>query len=203
MSYSRTRFFLIVGLTVLVTSFTSTTTIADGENNGQAKKIHASFVVADAYGDLIGPVLRYWNGNGITVQLNMDGIDTLAFLNRRHGFGTSWPPGPMLFFQDPECQGQAYARIEHVEQGWMSPTVVIAPGIVPGGGEPSAERIPYFIETDEPGHFTALSLLEDNGQCHPFGPPEIHVWPVKQIRACDMSHDLNTCYPPPYELDLR
>jgi len=157
--------------------------------------------VVDAYGDTVGRVVQLWPQGSARIFMRIDGIDALVWLNLEH-IGVSYSPGggPMLFFEDFGCEGQAYARPDHVAGGWLQPKIVIVPGFVPEGSEPSFERIPYYAMTPNPDIYHPKSHLSSEGYCLPFDPHEADVWPVRKLKACRFSDDLHICYPPPYEL---
>lgn len=157
-------------------------------------------VVVDAYGETVGTLVQYFDGGGARVVMAIDGQNTLVWLHRQDGIGTSWPPGPMLFFDGEGCTGQAYARVEHVDAGWMSPRIVIVPGFVPEGHPPSSARMTYRASASNPDVYNPVSHLSPEGHCFPFDPPDVFAWPVVKVNACKFSDDLHACYPPPYEL---
>lgn len=165
----------------------------------QDKHRAGAVVVVDAYGDTVGRVVEFWNHGTARIFMQINGKDALVWLHLE-GIGISWPHGPMLFFEDPECEGQAYARPDHIDGGWLQPRVVIVPGFVPEGLEPSFERIPYYATAPGPDIYHPKSHLSPEGYCLPFEPDEVDVWPVRKLKACRFSDDLHTCYPPPYEL---
>jgi hypothetical protein len=165
------------------------------------KKHAGAVVVVDAYGETVGRVVQLWPQGSARVFMHIDGQDALVWLSLDQ-MGMSFPSeGPMLFFEDPGCKGQVYARPDHVDGGWLQPRLVIVPGFVPEGANPSFERIPYYATVPGPDTYHPKSHLSPEGWCLPFEPDDAFVWPVKKLNACRFSHDLHTCYPPPYELD--
>ena len=166
----------------------------------QDKNRAGAVVVVDAYGDTVGRVVNFWTQGAARIFMQIDGKDAIVWLNLG-GLGVSSPvDGPRLFFEGSECDGQAYARPDHVGGGWLQPRVVIVPGFVPEGSDPSFERIAYYSVAPGPSLHSPQSHLSSEGYCLDFEPPEADVWPVRILKACRFSYDLHTCYPPPYEL---
>lgn len=204
MSYSRFKTALITCLAILVASL-ALPVFADDDasDNGDRKKSKpGDIVVVDTYGDTVGVATDVWPDGGARIFTKVGGKDALVYLTLGQ-IGASWPPGPMLFFENPGCTGQVYARPEHVGGGWLAPKVVIVPGIVPDGTEPSFERLVYYAKTAEPGVYYPKSNLSPEGYCHTWDSPDTFAWPVEQFKACGHSYDLHECFPPPYELELR
>jgi hypothetical protein len=189
----------LLAILTLLMAFPLVLADSDDDKSKLKKSTSGTVVVVDAYGDTVGSVVGIWTEGAARVFMEIDKKDALVYLDLGQ-IGISFPPGPMLFFDNPGCTGQAYARPDHVGGGWLEPKVVIVPGFVPEGSDPSFERIPYYATAPEPDVYHPRSHLSPEGYCLPFDPPDAFVWPVEKIKACKFSYDLHACYPPPYEL---
>jgi len=194
---------------VLVVLLVFPFTLADAGNTGKKQKAH-SIVLRDNYGQIVGDLMGFRN-DWLRIWMQIDHKDAILVVDKEE-FSLSFPLGPMLFFENPGCddEGAIYTRPELVDgSNWLTPRVVIAPGMAIFPDPPSFERFAYYAVTSEPGFYYPASVMSPEGYCEIFVPPppppepQPVLWPVRKLKVCRGSDDLHWCYPPPYHLDAK